>query len=65
MDLIVATIETVKNLLENGYPEREKQIAREEVIQELNDRLSMLELAVKEFEIGPKAILTVSTEIKS
>lgn len=54
---------TVKTLIEHGYPDRVQQIAPAVAIEELKDRLSIMGLAVAEFETPPTVDVIVSDEI--
>ncbi len=60
---IAAAKESVKALLDNGYPERVQQIAPEATIAELKDRLEMMRIAVAEFETAPFGTVKISDEI--
>jgi hypothetical protein len=63
LTLVMNAITTANALIAHEYPSRLQQVARDEVIVELNDRLSTLQIAVHEFLSAPTGSINVSPEI--
>lgn len=62
-ELIENTLESLKALLDHGYPDRIDQVASEDVVNALRQAKDLIDSAVDSIHVGPTGTMTVSEPI--